>query len=85
MPSMSMPPSSSGGVILIEMLNILEGYHDLAEDPVRRLHLTVEAMKLAYADRAAFLGDPASVDAPLARLTSKTYAAELRGRIDGAG
>ncbi len=80
----SMPPSSSGGVILIEMLNILEGYHDLAEDPVRRLHLTVEAMKLAYADRAAFLGDPASVDAPLARLTSKTYAAELRGRIDPA-
>jgi gamma-glutamyltranspeptidase / glutathione hydrolase len=80
----SMPPSSSGGVILIEMLNILEGYHDLAEDPVRRLHLTVEAMKLAYADRAAFLGDPASVDAPLARLTSKAYAAELRGRIDPA-
>jgi gamma-glutamyltranspeptidase/glutathione hydrolase len=80
----SMPPSSSGGVILIEMLNILEGYHDLAEDPVRRLHLTVEAMKLAYADRAAFLGDPASVDAPLARLTSKAYGAELRGRIDPA-
>ena len=68
---LSMPPSSSGGVILIEMLNILEGYPDLAEDDARRLHLMVEAMKLAYADRATFLGDPASVDAPLARLLSK--------------
>jgi gamma-glutamyltranspeptidase/glutathione hydrolase len=78
----AMPPSSSGGVILIEMLNILEGYGDLAADEARRLHLTIEAMKLAYADRAAFLGDPASVEAPLARLTSKRYAAQLRGGID---
>jgi gamma-glutamyltranspeptidase/glutathione hydrolase len=69
-------------VILIEMLNILEGYSDLAGDDARRLHLTVEAMKLAYADRAAFLGDPASVEAPLARLLSKSYAQELRTRID---
>src|SRR3954466_13589565 len=81
---LSMPPSSSGGVILIEMLNILEGYPDLARDDGRRLHLMVEAMKLAYADRAAFLGDPASVDAPLARLLSKDYAAKLRARIDPA-
>ena len=81
---LSMPPSSSGGVILIEMLNILEGYPDLAKDDGRRLHLMVEAMKLAYADRAAFLGDPASVDAPLARLLSKDYAAKLRARIDPA-
>jgi gamma-glutamyltranspeptidase / glutathione hydrolase len=80
----SMPPSSSGGVILIEMLNILEGYHDLGHDDARRLHLMIEAMKLAYADRAAFLGDPASVDLPLARLTSRSYAAELRARIDPA-
>jgi gamma-glutamyltranspeptidase/glutathione hydrolase len=78
----SMPPSSSGGVILIEILNILEGYPDLASDEARRLQLTIEAMKLAYADRAAFLGDPASVEAPLARLMSKSYAAELRARID---
>jgi gamma-glutamyltranspeptidase/glutathione hydrolase len=78
----SMPPSSSGGVILIEMLNILEGYSDLAADEVRRLHLAVEAMKLAYADRAAFLGDPARVNAPLERLLSKGYAAGLRKRID---
>ena len=81
---LSMPPSSSGGVILIEMLNILEGYPDLAADDARRLHLMIEAMKLAYADRATFLGDPASVDAPLARLLSKNYAAKLRARIDAA-
>ena len=56
----------------------------LAKDDGRRLHLMVEAMKLAYADRAAFLGDPASVDAPLARLLSKDYAAKLRARIDPA-
>ena len=80
----SMPPSSSGGVILIEILNILEGYPDLAADNARRLHVTVEAMKLAYADRAAFLGDSAGPDAPIARLTSKSYAAEQRSRIDPA-
>ena len=56
----SMPPSSSGGVILIEMLNILEGYRTSRDDRRRRrLHLMIEAMKLAYADRADFLGDPA--------------------------
>ncbi len=54
----------------------------MASDEARRLHLMIEAMKLAYADRAAFLGDPARVAAPLARLTSKRYAAELRARID---
>jgi gamma-glutamyltranspeptidase/glutathione hydrolase len=80
----AMPPSSSGGVILIEMLNILEGFADLASDRAAALHLEIEAMKLAYADRAAFLGDPAKTDAPLARLLSKDYAAELRSRIDPA-
>src|SRR5262245_18507225 len=80
----SMPPSSSGGAILIEILNILEGYPDLAADDARGVHLVVEAMKLAYADRATFFGDPASVDIPLTRLISKPYAAELRQRIDAA-
>ena len=78
----SMPPSSSGGVILIEMLNILEGYQDLAGDEAKRLHLMIEAMKLAYADRALFLGDPATINMPLSLLTSKAYAARLRARID---
>jgi gamma-glutamyltranspeptidase/glutathione hydrolase len=78
----SMPPSSSGGVVLIEMLNILEGYQLGRQDDAGRLHLMIEAMRRAYADRAAYLGDPAVVSAPLARLMSKRYAAQLRGSID---
>jgi gamma-glutamyltranspeptidase/glutathione hydrolase len=80
----SMPPSSSGGVVLIEMLNILEGYRlgALGQDSAERLHLMAEAMQRAYADRAAFLGDPATVTAPLTRLMSKRYAGGLRRTID---
>jgi gamma-glutamyltranspeptidase/glutathione hydrolase len=78
----SMPPSSSGGVVLIEMLNILEGYRLGALDAGTRDHLMVEAMRRAYADRAAYLGDPAVVTAPLQRLLSKRYAARLRAGID---
>jgi gamma-glutamyltranspeptidase/glutathione hydrolase len=82
----SMPPSSSGGVVLIEMLNILDGYRhgELGADNPERAHLLVEAMQRAYADRAAFLGDPATVTAPLARLMSKSYAQHLRAGIDPA-
>jgi gamma-glutamyltranspeptidase / glutathione hydrolase len=78
----SMPPPSSGGVHLIEMLNVLEGYRlsELTEAPA--LHLMIEAMKQAYADRAELLGDPETVDVPVAFLTSKRYAAEIRARID---
>ncbi len=80
----SMPPPSSGGVNLIEMLNILEGYPSaiVGSGAPAALHLEIEAMKLAYADRAEFLGDPDSVDAPIDRLISKSHAAELRARID---
>jgi gamma-glutamyltranspeptidase/glutathione hydrolase len=80
----SMPPSSSGGVVLIEMLNILEGYRhgELDTDSPLRAHLMAEAMQRAYADRATFLGDPATVTAPLARLMSKPYARQLRSGID---
>jgi gamma-glutamyltranspeptidase / glutathione hydrolase len=81
----SMPPSSSGGVILIEMLNILEGFDLTAAAPAQRLHTLAEAMKRAYADRAVFLGDPATVQAPLDRLMSKGYAAEMRGKINSTG
>jgi gamma-glutamyltranspeptidase/glutathione hydrolase len=80
----SMPPSSSGGVVLIEMLNVLEGYKLREQDHASRLHLMIEAMRRAYADRAAYLGDPAVVSAPLARLMSKRYAAQLRAGIDPA-
>jgi gamma-glutamyltranspeptidase / glutathione hydrolase len=78
----SMPPPSSGGVALIEMLNILEGY-DLAKlgRGDEALHYTIEAMRRAYADRAAFMGDPDTMKMPIAGLTSKTYAASLRGSI----
>jgi gamma-glutamyltranspeptidase / glutathione hydrolase len=80
----SMPPPSSGGIALVEMLNILEGY-DLAKlDEAQALFFIIEAMKRAYADRAYFLGDPDVVKVPVARLTSKAYAAEWRAGIDPA-
>jgi len=80
----SMPPPSSGGVHLIEMLNILEGYppRELSSPSPANLHLMIEAMKLAYADRAQFLGDSDVVDVPIARLISKPYADQLRATID---
>ncbi len=78
----SMPPPSSGGVALIEMLNILEGYDLAHADAAQALFLMVEAMKRAYADRALFLGDPDRVQVPVARLTSKSYAAAWRATID---
>lgn len=80
----SMPPPSSGGTALIEMLNILEGF-DLAQhghNSAQYLHLLAEAMRRAYADRARHLGDPDfNPDIPLDRLLSKTYADELRRSI----
>jgi gamma-glutamyltranspeptidase/glutathione hydrolase len=81
---LSMPPPSSGGVHLVEILNILEGF-PLAESgagSAATLHVMIEAMKLAYADRAKFLGDPDFVSVPVAGLTSKGYAAALRATID---
>jgi len=78
----SMPPPSSGGVELIEMLNILEGYDLGHEDAGQTMYLMVEAMKRAYADRALFLGDPDQVKAPIEKLISKDYAAAWRATID---
>jgi len=82
----SMPPPSSGGIHLIEMLNILEGFPlaSLGAQSPDALHLMIEAMKLAYADRAEFLGDSDAVAVPTARLISKQYAASLRTHIDPA-
>lgn len=80
----SMPPPSSGGVHLIQILNILEGF-DLAgagAGSARQIHLLAEAMKPAYADRAQFLGDPDRVKIPVAGLLSKRYAETLRAQID---
>ncbi|CAE7162352.1 ggt [Symbiodinium microadriaticum] len=81
----SMPPPSSGGVALVEMLNILEGF-DLAalgHNSADYLHVLTEAMRRAYADRAEHLGDPDFNESmPLDRLMDKDYAARLRASID---
>ena len=79
----SMPLPSSGGVVLVETLNILEGFQlaDLKQGSPASLHLLIEAMKRAYADRARYLGDPAFVNAPIETLTAKDYAAKLRAGI----
>ncbi|MGA7996288.1 MAG: gamma-glutamyltransferase [Bradyrhizobium sp.] len=80
----SMPLSSSGGVVLLEMLNILEGFplSDMKQGSAPELHVLIEAMKRAYADRARYLGDPAFISAPVLALTSKDYAAKQRASID---
>jgi gamma-glutamyltranspeptidase/glutathione hydrolase len=80
----SMPPPSSGGVGLVESLNILEGFPlaEMKQGSAASLHVLIEAMKRAYADRAHYLGDPAFVSAPVATLTTKDYAAKQRGSID---
>ncbi|MBV1707747.1 MAG: gamma-glutamyltransferase [Hyphomicrobiales bacterium] len=80
----SMPPPSSGGVHIVQILNILEGF-DLAKyGPLsaETIHLMAEAMKLAYADRSKYLGDPDFFHVPVAGLTSPAYAAKLRATIN---
>ncbi|MCA9512759.1 MAG: gamma-glutamyltransferase [Myxococcales bacterium] len=79
----SFPPPSSGGVVLQEILNVLEGF-DLAARPAHgsaSIHVIAEAMKLAFADRAVFLGDPDFVDVPVERLLSPAHADAQRARI----
>jgi gamma-glutamyltranspeptidase / glutathione hydrolase len=80
----SMPPISSGGIALIQMLNVLEGY-DLAKDGPRSattIHRITESMRRAFADRARYLGDPDfNKGLPVARLISKEYATDLRKTI----
>ncbi|HUB64768.1 MAG TPA: gamma-glutamyltransferase [Methylocella sp.] len=79
----SVPPPSSGGVHIIELLNILEGF-PLARsgaNSAATIHILAEAMKLAYADRAEYLGDPDRVRIPVSGLISKAYAERLRAEI----
>src|SRR5881396_118910 len=79
----SMPPPSSGGVTMGEILNILEGYDTLpAFGTPAYVHLVTEAMRRAFIDRNRWLGDPDFVNMPLERLLSKSYAATLRAQID---
>ena len=80
----TMPPPSSGGIAMVEMLNILSHF-DIAEQgrwSPETLHLIIEAMRRAYLDRARYLGDPDFVRMPLTRLTSASYAAGLAAHID---
>ncbi|MBI2397753.1 MAG: gamma-glutamyltransferase [Xanthomonadales bacterium] len=74
-------PPSSGGVLLATILNILEGYELGPMPRADRIHLAVEAMRRAYRDRSFVLGDPDFVQMPIRLLTSKDYAAGLRGSI----
>jgi gamma-glutamyltranspeptidase/glutathione hydrolase len=80
----SAPPPSSGGVVICEILNILEGYpmNELGYRSAQAVHYQIEAMRHAYVDRNSYLGDPDFVKNPIARLTDKAYAAQLRAVID---
>ncbi len=80
----SMSPPSSGGTHIVQILNILEGYPmaEYGHNSAQSIHLMVEAMKLAYADRAQYLGDTDYVEVPLQGLLDKRYADDLRDSID---
>jgi len=80
----SMPPPSSGGVHVIQMLNVLEGWDmkSLGHNSAAYIHRLTESMKYAYADRSKYLGDPDYFDVPVKTLTSKEYAADIRGKIN---
>lgn len=80
------PPVSSGGIALLQLLNILEGYdlRSSGHNSAATLHRYIEAMRRVYADRAEHLGDPAFYDVPAAGLISKEYAAQRRATIDTA-
>ena len=79
----SMPPPSSGGVHLVQMLNVLEGWSlgEMEHNSAAYLHYLVETMRRAYADRSKYLGDPDFHDVPVAELTDKVYGEQLRGMI----
>ena len=79
----TMPPPSSGGVHLVQMLNILEQFplQQWGANSAQTLHYLAESMKLAYADRSKYLGDPDFVHVPVAGLSSKPYAKMLARQI----
>jgi len=80
----TMPPPSSGGIAMVEMLNMLESVRvdTMPRYGTSALHYMIESMRRAYLDRARWLGDPDFVRVPLERLTSKTYASRLAATID---
>ena len=83
---LTMPPPSSGGIALIEMLNMLEPYDlkAMGFDSAQYIHTVVEVMRRAFADRAQFLGDTDFVNVPVSGLLSRKYADERRKDIDAA-
>ncbi|MBX3292737.1 MAG: gamma-glutamyltransferase [Acidobacteria bacterium] len=82
----TMPPPSSGGVVMLQTLNMLEAFDLASMDPAspERWHLVIESMKRAFADRAEYAGDPDHADIPTSWLISKDYAATRRASIDTA-
>ena len=80
----SMPPPSSGGVHVVQILNILSNFplRDWGHNSAKTIHVMAEAEKRAYADRSEYLGDPDFVKVPVKGLTSPDYAKELAGQID---
>jgi gamma-glutamyltranspeptidase/glutathione hydrolase len=86
LPCVSAPPPSSGGVVVCEILNVLEGYplKDWGFRSAQAVHVQIEAMRHAYMDRNTYLGDPDFVKNPLDRLLDKGYAQKIRDVIDPA-
>jgi len=82
----TMPPPSSGGVHIIQMLNVLEGFDlkGFGHNSADYVHSLSETMKYAYADRSKYLGDPDYFDVPVGPLISKGYSADIRAKIDMA-
>ena len=80
----TMPPPSSGGIHIIQMLNILEHYNlpEMGHNSPTYVALLAEVMKYAYADRSKYLGDPDFFDVPVTQLISKEYAKEVKSRIE---
>jgi gamma-glutamyltranspeptidase / glutathione hydrolase len=83
-PVISMPPPSSGGIAMLEVLNILEGYdiRKMGYNSAEKYHVLTEAMRRAFADRSEYLGDPDFVKVPVSGLIDKKYADVLRSTID---
>jgi gamma-glutamyltranspeptidase/glutathione hydrolase len=79
----STPPPSSGGIHIIQILNILEAYElgEMGHNSAAYIHVLTESMRLAYADRGRYLGDPDYTDIPVAKLIDKGYAARQRATI----
>jgi len=79
----TMPPPSSGGLVMLEVLNILEGFNirELGYNSAATLHVLVESMRRAFADRAEFMADPDFADVPVGKLVDKSYADALRRTI----